>query len=58
MIIKTDQFELEIAKGSDIYIGSKGAGPNPGLKGVNLTASICNPPNDVMRIYNYNLIEQ
>ena len=26
MIIKTDQFELEIAKGSDIYIGSKWAG--------------------------------
>ncbi len=26
MIIKTDQFELEIVKGADVYLGSKRAG--------------------------------
>ena len=26
MIIKTNQFELEIAKGSNVYLGSKKAG--------------------------------
>ncbi len=26
MIVKTDQFELEIVKGADIYMGSKRAG--------------------------------